>query len=659
MNYSMLLPTGDSFAPYEIAHGAATLAPLMVLIPLVVSILLLLLGRVTDRWGHWVAVAASWTSFAIGAAIVVQLLGLPAGGRLMGLDLFSWIPAGDLSINVGMMIDPLSMTFVMLVTFVGSLIHVYAVAYMEHDVDRRRFFAYLNFFIAAMLTLVLGNSYVVLFVGWEGVGLASYLLIGFWNHVPEYATAAKKAFVMNRVGDMGLLLAMMVMVAQIGSVDFITVQHGIQEHPQTTATLIGIFLLVAACGKSAQFPLQAWLGDAMAGPTPVSALIHAATMVTAGVYLIVRSGPIYLMSPVATTAVAIIGAITLLFGAIVGTAKDDMKKVLAASTMSQIGYMMLGAGLGPVGWAFAIFHLFTHGFFKALMFLGAGSVMHAMNDSVNMRRFGALSSAMKITWLTFMMGWLAILGVPPFSGFWSKDPIIETAFTANHFGNADAHWAGWVFGMVALIGAGITAFYMSRLFFMTFHGKARWDVDEAGKTIHPHESPLLMTVPMIILAVGAVFIGGVLAYGGMFTSWLEPVLGHGEHGHPVMPIIAIQVLTLAVVIVGAVWAWMKYGRDEVPTAVPAANAFVHAARNDLYQDNLNENLFMVPGIALMKGVTATDKHAVDGAVHGLARLSGGLGKLISRTQTGYVRGYASYILGGVVAAVIVVLATRF
>ncbi|MDO5719206.1 MAG: NADH-quinone oxidoreductase subunit L [Actinomycetaceae bacterium] len=655
----MLLPMGDTFAPYEIAHGAAALAPLMVLVPLVVSILLLVLGRVTDRWGHWIAVVASWLSFAIGAAIMIQLLGLPAGGRLMELDLFSWIPAGDLSINVGMMIDPLSMTFVMLVTFVGSLIHVYAVAYMEHDIDRRRFFAYLNFFIAAMLTLVLGSSYVVLFVGWEGVGLASYLLIGFWNHVPEYATAAKKAFVMNRVGDMGLLLAMMVMVAQFGSVEFRTVLSEVGGAPETTATLIGIFLLVAACGKSAQFPLQAWLGDAMAGPTPVSALIHAATMVTAGVYLIVRSGAVYLVSPVATTAVAVIGAITLLFGAIVGTAKDDMKKVLAASTMSQIGYMMLGAGLGPVGWAFAIFHLFTHGFFKALMFLGAGSVMHAMNDGVNMRRFGALSGAMKITWLTFMMGWLAILGVPPFSGFWSKDPIIETAFTANHFGNVDAEWAGWVFGLVALVGAGITAFYMSRLFFMTFHGKARWEVDEAGKRLEPHESPLLMTIPMIILAVGAVFIGGLLAFNDTFVTWLEPVTGHAEHANPVMPIIAIQVLTLAVVIVGAVWAWMKYGRDDVPTAVPAANGFVHAARNDLYQDALNENLFMVPGIALMKGVTATDTHVVDGTVHGLARLSGGLGKLISRTQTGYVRGYASYILGGVVVAVIVILVTRF
>ena len=252
--------------------------------------------------------------------------------------------------------------------------------------------------------------------------------------MPAYAVAAKKAFVMNRVGDMGMLIAMMAMVASFHSVSFSVVSSQVESIPTASATVIGFFLLVAACGKSAQFPLQAWLGDAMAGPTPVSALIHAATMVTAGVYLIVRSGDVFIAAPVAATAVAIIGAITLLFGAIVGCAKDDMKKVLAASTMSQIGYMMLGAGLGPIGWAFSIFHLFTHGFFKALMFLGAGSVMHGMGDQVNMRRFGALRGAMKVTWLTFMMGWLAILGVPPFSGYWSKDKIIEAAFSADSFG---------------------------------------------------------------------------------------------------------------------------------------------------------------------------------------------------------------------------------
>lgn len=656
----VLAPMGDTMAPYSLATGTALLAPLMILIPLAVSILLLLLGRVSDKWGHWLAVAASWISFGIGAAILWQFLALDPASRKMGVPLFSWIPAGEFSVDFGLILDPLSLTFVMLVTFVGSLIHVYAVAYMEHDTDRRRFFAYLNLFIAAMLTLVLGSSYVVLFVGWEGVGLASYLLIGFWNYVPDYAAAANKAFIMNRIGDMGLLLAMMVMVAQFKSVDFTVVSSQVGAAPAWAATMIGIFLLVAACGKSAQFPLQAWLGDAMAGPTPVSALIHAATMVTAGVYLVVRSGAVYLASPVAATAVAIIGAITLLFGAIVGTAKDDMKKVLAASTMSQIGYMMLGAGLGPIGWAFAIFHLLTHGFFKALMFLGAGSVMHANNDEVNMRRFGALAGPMKITWLTFAMGWLAILGVPPLSGYWSKDPLIEHAFTPQHFGTlGEVAWTGWIYGTVALVGAGITAFYMSRLFFMTFHGKARWATDEAGKTIQPHESPLLMTIPMIILAVGAVFLGGLLAVNSAFVHWLEPVTGHGEHAEPVLPVLVIQIGVLAVVIIGAALAWMKYGRSEVPTAVPAGNALVHAARNDLYQDEINRGLAVLPATLLTKAVTTVDKRGVDGAVNGLGTLSQKIGALVTKTQTGYVRGYASYILGGVILALVIVLVTRF
>lgn len=640
------------------ATGAASLAWLMIVVPLASAVLLLLLGRRSDRWGHWLGVAASWTSFLVGVAVLVQMLGLPADGRRLDSQLFTWIPAGDFSVHVGLLVDPLSMTFVMLVTFVGSLIHVYAVAYMEHDADRRRFFAYLNFFIAAMLTLVLADSYAVLFVGWEGVGLASYLLIGFWNQVPANATAAKKAFVMNRVGDVGLLLAMMAMVANLSSVDFLTVNEGVATLPQAQATLIGLFLLLAACGKSAQFPLQAWLGDAMAGPTPVSALIHAATMVTAGVYLVVRSGAVFQAAPVAATAVALVGAVTLLFGAVVGCAKDDMKKVLAASTMSQIGYMMLGAGLGPIGWAFAIFHLFTHGFFKALMFLGAGSVMHGMGDQVNMRRFGALRTVMKVTWATFAFGWLAILGVPPFSGFFSKDKIIEAAFASSTFGNAAAPWTGWVYGLVALIGAGITAFYMSRLFFMTFHGKARWTTEAEGAPVHPHESSPLMTVPMVILAVGAAVIGGLLSIGGAFTSWLTPAIGATEHAEPVLPVPVIQVATLVLVVAGAWLAWRRYGAAEVPTAVPAGNALTMAARDDLYQDRFNEAVFMAPGTALVEAATVGDRVVVDGAVTGVAVAAHRTGQAVAATQTGYVRTYASYILGGVLLALAIVLGFR-
>ncbi len=640
------------------ATGVAAYAWLLILIPLASAGLLLLLGRVSDKWGHLLATLASWSTFAVGAAIAAQMWNAPVGARRFGETLFTWIPAGDFTVDFGLLVDPLSITFVILVTFVGSLIHVYAIAYMEHDEARRRFFAYLNFFIAAMLTLVLADSYAGLFAGWEGVGLASYLLIGFWNHVPANAVAAKKAFVMNRVGDMGMLIAMMAMVASFHSVSFSVVSTQVASIPTASATVIGIFLLVAACGKSAQFPLQAWLGDAMAGPTPVSALIHAATMVTAGVYLIIRSGDVFIAAPIAATAVAIIGAITLLFGAIVGCAKDDMKKVLAASTMSQIGYMMLGAGLGPIGWAFSIFHLFTHGFFKALMFLGAGSVMHGMGDQVNMRRFGALRGAMKVTWLTFMMGWLAILGVPPFSGYWSKDKIIEAAFSADSFGGNIALWAGWVYGPVALIGAGITAFYMSRLFFMTFHGKARWTTEAEGAPVHPHESGALMTIPMIILAIGAVVLGGALSVGNTFTEWLVPSIGHVTHNDPVLNEYVIQGATLALVILGAVIAWMKYGRDEVPTSVPAGNALTEAARRDLYQDTVNETLFMMPAKGLVTVATVGDASAIDGALNGLGAGSQLLGRIVGITQNGLVRTYAAYILGGVILALAIVLGFR-
>ncbi|MDD9205960.1 NADH-quinone oxidoreductase subunit L, partial [Georgenia sp. 10Sc9-8] len=540
------------------SSGAADLAWLLVAIPLLSSGVLLVLGRRANTWGHWLGVLASAATFVIGVAILVEMLVSDASRRVMDLHLFSWIPAGDLSVDVGMRVDPLSMTFVMLVSFVGTLIHVYSVAYMEHDADRRRFFAYLNLFVAAMLLLVLADSYAVLFVGWEGVGLASYLLIGFWNYRTDYAVAAKKAFLMNRVGDIGLLLAMMAMFAAFGVVDFAGVFSAAEGAGEGLLTFLGLALLLAACGKSAQFPLQAWLGDAMAGPTPVSALIHAATMVTAGVYLVVRSAPIYTGAPTALLVVAIVGAITLLFGAIVGSAKDDMKKVLAASTMSQIGYMMLAAGLGPIGYAFAIFHLLTHGFFKAGMFLGAGSVMHGMNDQVDMRRFGNLSAYLKITWLTFAAGWLAIIGIPPFSGFWSKDLIIESAFASGEGVQP------WVFGTVALLGAGITAFYMSRLFFMVFHGKERWTTAAEGAEQHPHEAPALMTVPMIILAVGSVALGGLLAIGDSFVTWLEPVTGHAEHHDPVLPIPVIMGLTVVLALAGAGLAWKMYAAGRVP-----------------------------------------------------------------------------------------------
>lgn len=642
-------------ASETVSGGIYTVAPLLVGLPLASAAVLLLLGRRADRWGHWLGVLASAGAFVVGLLTFLRLLDRPAESRVLDVHLGTWIDAGALHLDAGMRLDPLSLTFVLLVTFVGTLIHVYSVAYMEHDTDRRRFFAYLNLFVAAMLVLVLANSYVLLFVGWEGVGLASYLLIGFWNHHTPYAVAAKKAFVANRVGDVGLLVAMGLIFANFGALDFATVLDDPSQHASRGAlTAIGLMLLLAACGKSAQFPLQSWLGDAMAGPTPVSALIHAATMVTAGVYLIVRSGAVFEAAPDAQLVVVIVGGITLLFGAIVGCAKDDIKKALAASTMSQIGYMVLAAGLGPVGYAFAIFHLVTHGFFKAGMFLGAGSVMHGMDDQVDMRRFGGLARYMKITWLTFMMGWLAILGIPPFAGFFSKDKIIEAAFIPTD----GATWRAWVFGTVALVGAGITAFYMSRLFFMTFEGERRWTTKKDGAEQHPHESPALMTWPMIILAVGSVGLGLVLALGNRFTHWLEPVTGHAEHGEPVLPAGLLVGLTLGVVVVGLVLAWRRYAVSTVPVVPPLGTALTRAARVDLYQDVVNDAVLVEPGQHLTRSLVYADHAVVDGGIKGLAHSTVGLGALLRRLQTGYVRTYAATMLGGLVVLLVVVLAVQ-
>jgi NADH-quinone oxidoreductase subunit L len=656
-----VLPTeaAEGVVAATAATGVFGLAWLLVALPLASAAFLLLAGRRADGWGHWLGVLASAGSFAVGAVLLVTMLGAPAEQRVQDLHLFSWIPAGAFSLDAGLRLDPLSLTFVMLVTFVGTLIHVYSVAYMEHDVDRRRFFAYLNLFVAAMLLLVLADSYLLLFVGWEGVGLASYLLIGFWNHTLPNAVAAKKAFVANRVGDVGLIIAIGLLFATFGATDFETVFASVDGASEGLLTATGLMLLLAATGKSAQFPLQSWLGDAMAGPTPVSALIHAATMVTAGVYLVVRSGPIYAGAPTALLVVAIIGAFTLLFGAIIGTAKDDIKKALAASTMSQIGYMMLAAGLGPIGYAFAIFHLVTHGFFKAGMFLGAGSVMHGMDDDVNMRRFGGLSTAMKATWITFGLGWLAILGVPPFSGFWSKDKIIESAFAAN---GAEG-WQPWVFGTVALLGAGITAFYMSRLFFMTFHGRRRWDdghgnaPDPDAPVRHPHESPALMVWPMYVLAVGSVALGAALYFGG-FEYWLEPVFGHTEHDAPVLPVPLLIALTLLLIAAGAFLAWRQYAAAPVAVVPPRGSVLTRAARRDLYQDDVNEALLMRPGQYLTRSLVYGDRQVVDGAATGLARVVAGSGEVVRRVQTGYVRSYAATMVLGVIVLAAVVLAFR-
>jgi NADH-quinone oxidoreductase subunit L len=613
----------------------------LIALPLFGAAVLLLAGRRSDRWGHLLATALSGMSFVLGAVQFYQMLGRSAENRAVTQKLFSWISVGSFKVDAGLLVDQLSICFVLLITGVGTLIHIYSIAYMDHDKDRRRFFAYLNLFIAAMLLLVMGDSYLNLYVGWEGVGLASYLLIGFWNQKPAYATASKKAFIANRVGDMGLSFAIMIAFATMGTVSFSGVKEAADGTSQGALTAIGIMLLLAATGKSAQFPLQAWLGDAMAGPTPVSALIHAATMVTAGVYLITRSNFIFDAAPTAQLLVVIVGAITLLFGAIIGTAKDDIKKALAASTMSQIGYMVLASGLGPVGYAFAIMHLLTHGFFKAGMFLGAGSVMHGTGDEVNMRKFGGIRHFMPITFATFGLGYLAILGVPPFAGFYSKDKIIETAFYAGGV-------KGILIGSAALFGAAITAFYMSRVMILTFAGTPRYDINHP-----PHESSFLMLLPMGILAIGSVTSGFLLSRGDALVHWLAPLFeAHEGHGEEILPPVVISLMALAVVILGAAFAWFKYGRGPVADTAPTeVSVFTRIARRDLLQDDFNESVFMRPGQALTRLLVKTDEAVVDGAVRGVAAAALGSGSSLRSTQTGFVRSYAALIVIGAIALI--------
>ena len=625
------------------AEGVFSWLWLIIALPLAGAVVLLAGGALArgalDKFGHWIGTATVVGSFALSLWLFVSLLGRGEEERQIGQHLFTWFEVGELNVGMDLLYDPLSALFLLLVTGVGSLIHVYSIGYMEHDERRRRFFGYLNLFIAAMLVLVLGANYLVVFLGWEGVGLASYLLIGFWQHKHSAAAAAKKAFVINRVGDIGLSLAIALMFTTFGTVDFAAISEQAPDASQGTLNALGLLLLLAACGKSAQVPLQAWLLDAMEGPTPVSALIHAATMVTAGVYLVVRSNFIYELTPLAQTVVVVVATVTLLWGAVLGCAKDDIKKALAGSTMSQIGYMMLAAGLGVAGYPFAIFHLLTHGFFKANMFLGAGSVMHGMNDDVDMRRYGGLRSYMPITFLTFAMGYLAIIGFPGFSGFFSKDKIIETALAEN-----------LVVGLCALLGAGITGFYMTRLMLMTFFGEKRW-----SKDVHPHESPSVMTVPLIVLAALSI-LGGVMLLGDFIVEFLAPVTGVAEHHEPPLPPIVITMLVVGVVALGVAAAWFLVGRKEISREAPHDVSFAtRAARADLYGDAINDSLVVKPGRSVTTGLASFDRFGVDGVVEGGTAGVGAISDLLRRVQNGFVRSYALSLLGGVLLVVLALL----
>ncbi|WP_367138800.1 NADH-quinone oxidoreductase subunit L [Saccharothrix sp. HUAS TT1] len=632
-----------------------SLAWLLLALPAFGALVLLVGGKRTDKWGHLLGSATVIAAFAYGVALFLDTVALAPESRSSELHLFDWIPVGALDVEFGLRLDPLSLTFVLLITGVGSLIHIYSIGYMAHEAGRRKFFAYLNLFVAAMLLLVLGNGFVTLYFGWEGVGLASYLLIGWYQHKPEAASAAKKAFLMNRVGDLGLAIAIFLMFKTLGTTQYSEVFARVGEFSSAEVLAITLLLLLGACGKSGQFPLQAWLPDAMAGPTPVSALIHAATMVTAGVYLIARSNPIYNLSPDGRLVVMIIGGLTLLIGCVIGCAYDDFKKVLAYSTVSQIGYMVLAVGLGPIGYALGIMHLLTHGFFKAGLFLGAGSVMHGMNDEGNIRRMGGLMKKMPITFVTWTLGYLALIGFPFLSGYFSKDAIIAAAFSMEG-------WRGWVFGGVAALGAGLTAFYMTRLFVLVFLGKPRYtELRTAdGREYHPHESPVSMTLPMVVLAVGSVGAGWFFSSGHNLAGWLTPSLGELQEQHGVLGHTAVNFLVLGLSALGAALGFLLFLRGEQPVERPARVSFpVRAARADLYGNALNEALFARPGTWLTRALVFVDNKGVDGLVNGSAALLGGSSGRLRRLQTGFVRSYALSMLLGAVFVLGALLMVRF
>jgi NADH-quinone oxidoreductase subunit L len=635
------------------AHGVQTAAWVLLVLPALSAAILLLAGKRADKWGHILGTLVPVVLFVYAIILFFSVKSESAtdGHREINYHMFTWIPVGSFKVDVGFLIDPLSMVFVLLITGVGSLIHIYAIGYMSHDRDRRRFFGYFNLFIAAMLLLVLANNYLVLYVGWEGVGLASYLLIGWYSDRPIAVTAARKAFIVNRVGDVGLSIAIMIMFAYFGTTSF----AGVFAHfgadgnaSKGVAAAIGFMLLLGACGKSGQFPLQTWLPDAMEGPTPVSALIHAATMVTAGVYLIARSSPIFDASQAARTGVVVVGAITLLYGCVCGCAQDDLKRVLAYSTVSQIGYMFLAAGLGPGMYAFAIIHLLGHGLFKAALFLSAGSVMHGMDDKIDMRRFGGLRKAMPITFGVFLCGYLAIIGFPLLTGFWTKDKIVDVAF-------AKGGASGWILGLSALIGAGLTAFYMTRALLMTFFGERRWEPD-----VHPHESPRIMTIPMVILGALSLVGGYLLVVNGGVAKWLSPSVGPASDGQHPLNKWTLGAITLIIIAIGVGVAYVIFGQRRVPATQPVGVSVVTtAARRNLFADAFNEAVLMRPGQWLTSALVYFDNRGIDGAVNGLAAGFGGGSARLRRTQTGFVRSYALSMLGGSVAVLIVLLAVRF
>ncbi|MFN5605794.1 MAG: NADH-quinone oxidoreductase subunit L, partial [Actinomycetes bacterium] len=561
---------------------------------------------------------------------------------------YTWALVGDFSFDIAFYFDRLSALMTLIVTGVGTLIHIYSTGYMKDDASYARYFAYLNLFLFFMLLLVLGRSLLVCFVGWEGVGLASYLLIGFWFEDPAKAAAGKKAFITNRIGDAGFLLGMFLIYHALGTLDFDAVNAAFNAPvaPAVSASLVGLLLFIGATGKSAQIPLHVWLPDAMAGPTPVSALIHAATMVTAGVFLMTRVNPVLAVSyDWAPTLIAIVGVATALFAATIAVAPTDIKKVLAYSTVSQLGFMFLAVGSGA--YVAAIFHMVTHAFFKALLFLGSGSVIHGMHHEQDMRRMGALRKLMPVTAFTFIIGWLAIAGVPPFAGFWSKDEILLFAFAKSP-----------ILYVVGMITALLTAYYMTRQVIMVFFGEARWNDHSEEHGAHgdfkPHESPRIMLLPLVVLA-GLSVVGGAMQL--PFTKdlhflekWLEPVIEFGEadihHSWAYENKYILLGIAIVVAISGILLSAAVYAKKKIAAIEPALLA------DGWKYDKAITSFMGGPGRRAFDGVAWADRTIVDGAVNGVGRLVQGAGGFLRKGQTGAVRNYAAAVGLGVVALLV-------
>ena len=588
-------------------------------------------------------------SFAVAVALFVQLLGLPAEERSHEITLWRWMVVGDFSVDVALLVDQLSVTMALIVTGIGFLIHVYSAGYMHDDPRHPRYFAYLNLFILMMTTLILANNYLLMFVGWEGVGLASYLLIGFWFEKPSAADAGKKAFIVNRIGDFGLLLAIMIIWTGLGSLQFTEVFKaapevwGVGNAAVIAATML---MLLAATGKSAQIPLFVWLPDAMEGPTPVSALIHAATMVTAGVYMIARSATLFDLAPSTGAWVAWVGMATAFIAGTIALTQTDLKRILAYSTVSQLGFMFVAVGVGA--YAAGIFHLMTHAFFKALLFLGAGSVMHALHGELDIRKMGNLRAKLPTTHWTFLVGAAALAGIPLLSGFFSKDAILFYAF--------EYAVPLWVVGVIT---AFITAFYSFRMVFMAFWGEER----DKKLFSHAHESPAIMTVPLVILAIGAIFAGyvGVPSISAI-DGWLEPVFQASASGAAhAAPDAEAHNLTLELILLaasalvalgGAFLAYRAYIADkELPNRARAAfGPVTKLVEHKYYVDEAYNMIVVGPLRALGEWLAATfDKGGIDGAVNGLAGITGWAGAQVRRLQTGMVGLYALAVLFGAVA----------